>query len=76
MCLSPAAGAAAISARQLPAAAEPVLLALAAGVLGQAARISLDAASRTPAGPRLAPRTAGTLMAAAAVTALAVRVAG
>ncbi len=76
MCLSPVAGAAAIIAPQLPAAAEPVLLELAAGVLGQAARISLDAAFGTPAGRRLAPRTAGTLMAAAAVIALAVRIAG
>ena len=44
MCLSPAAGAVIISARPLPAAAQPLLLALAAGVLVQAARISLGAA--------------------------------
>ncbi len=55
MCLSPVAGAAAISARQLSAPAGPVLLALAAGVLGQAARISLDAAFRTPAGAAWPP---------------------
>jgi len=76
LCLSPAAGAAAISAYRLPSAARPVLLALAAGVLAQAARISLRAASRTPAGRRLAPGAAAALLAAAAVTAVAVRVAG
>ena len=77
MCLSPVAGAAAISAYQLPAAAEPVLLALAGGVLTQAARISLGAAMpRAAAGRRMATRTAAALLAAAAVTAMAVRVAG
>jgi hypothetical protein len=76
MCLSPAAGAAATSAYQLPAAAEPLLLALAAGVLAQAARVSLDAAFRAPSGRRLVPRAAGALTAAAAITALAVCVAG
>ncbi len=76
LCLSLAAGAAAISAYRLPSAAGPVLLALAAGVLAQAARISLRAASRTPAGRRLAPGAAAALLAAAAVTAVAVRVAG
>ena len=73
LCLSPAAGAAAISAYRLPSAAGPVLLALAAGVLAQAARISLRAASRTPAGRRLAPGAATALLAAAALTAMAVR---
>jgi len=76
LCLSPVAGAAAISAYRLPSAAGPVLLALAAGVLAQAARISLRAASRTPAGRRLAPGAAAALLAAAAVTAVAVRAAG
>jgi zinc transporter ZupT len=77
MCLSPVAGAATASAWWLPPAAEPVLLALAAGVLAQAARISLDAAiPRAPAGRRPASRTAAAVLAAAAVTALAVRVAG
>jgi hypothetical protein len=61
----------------VPPAAEPVLLALAAGVLAQAARISLNVAiPGAPAGRRPAPRTAGTVLAAAAVTALALRVAG
>jgi hypothetical protein len=54
-----------------------VLLALAAGVLAQAARISLGAAMpRAAAGRRMATRTAAALLAAAAVTAMAVRVAG
>lgn len=73
MCLSPIAGAVTVSAYPLPPAAEPVLLAMAAGVLAQAARISLDAAFRAPAGRRIAPRAAGALLAAAALTALAVR---
>lgn len=76
MCLSPVAGPAAFSACQLPPAAGPVLLALAAGVLAQAARISVNAASRGPDGRRLAPRAAAALLAAAAITAMAVRVVG
>ncbi len=75
MCLSPLAGAVAASASPLPAAAGPVLMAFAAGVLAQAARISLGAASRGPAGRRLAPGAAGAFLAAAAVTVMAVRVA-
>ncbi len=76
MCLSPAAGAAAISAWRVPPAAGPVLLALAAGILGQAARISLDAATRHARAGRHLPRAAAAFLAAAAVTAVAVRVAG
>lgn len=89
MCLSPAAGAVAASVLPMPAAAGPVLLAVAAGVLGQAARISLSAAAGpAPAGSRLArgwrfsaswrfaPGTAAAVLAAAAITAMAVRVAG
>ena len=76
MCLSPAAGAAAISAWPLPAATGPVLLALAAGILGQAARISLDAATRHARAGRHLPRAAAAFLVAAAVTAAAVRVAG
>jgi ZIP family zinc transporter len=83
MCLSPAAGAVAASAYPVPAAAGPVLLALAAGVLGQAARMSLSAATgQAPAGRgraplwRLAPGTAAAVLAAAAITAVAVRVVG
>jgi zinc transporter ZupT len=76
MCLSPVGGAAATGTFPLPGAARPVLLALAAGVLGQAARISLGASARVPPGRRLAPATAASFLAAAVVTALAVRAAG
>jgi hypothetical protein len=76
MCLGPAAGAATASAWLLPATARPVLLAAAAGVLAQAARICLDAVSHAPAGRRLAPRTAAAVLAAAAVTAVAAHVVG
>jgi hypothetical protein len=46
MCLSPVIGAAAADALPIPVAAEPVLLAVAAGILAQAARVSLRAAFR------------------------------
>src|SRR5215472_14650657 len=46
MCVSPLAGAALTSLAPLPASAEPILLALAAGVLGQAAKVSLTSAVR------------------------------
>ncbi len=72
MCLSPIAGVAAVSSFPLPPAAEPLLLALAAGVLAQVARISLGGAFRARAGWRAAPRAIATLLAAATVTALAV----
>ena len=76
MCLSPAAGAIVAGSYRLPAAATPVLLALAAGVLAQAAWLSLGAITRQPSGWRLAPHTAAVVLAAAAVTAMAVRAAG
>jgi len=76
MCLGPAAGAVTASAWLLPATARPVLLAAAAGVLAQAARISLDAVSHAPAARRLAPRTAAVVLAGAAVTAVAAHVVG
>ncbi len=76
MCLSPLAGAAAISSFPLPPAAEPLLLALAAGVLAQVARISVGGAFRARAGRRAAPRAIATFLTAAAVTALAVGFAG
>jgi ZIP family zinc transporter len=72
MCLSPAAGAAISIAHPLPSAAGPLLLALAAGVLAQAARISLAVSWHAADGRRLAPVTAS-FLAAAAITALAVR---
>src|SRR5215831_3630351 len=73
MCLSPVTGAAAAGALPVPAAAEPVLLAVAAGVLAQAARVSLRAAFRGPRPARLllSPAAATTAM-AAIVTVLAV----
>ena len=66
MCLSPVIGAAAADAFPVPAAAEPVLLAVAAGVLAQAARISLRAAFRglRPARLLLSRPAAATTMAA------------
>jgi zinc transporter ZupT len=73
MCLSPLIGAAAAGAFPVPAAAEPLLLAVAAGVLAQAARVSLRAAFRglRPARLLLSPAAATTTM-AAVVTVLAV----
>jgi hypothetical protein len=70
MCAAPATGAALTAAWHAPAGMQPVLPAIAAGVLGQAARISLKAAR--PA--TTAPVAAGAI--AAAVTALAVYAAG
>jgi zinc transporter ZupT len=73
MCISPVIGAAAAGAFGVPAAAEPVLLAVAAGVLAQAARVSLRAAFHglRPAQLLLSPAAATTTM-AALVTVLAV----
>jgi hypothetical protein len=77
MCLSPVIGAAATDAFPLPEAAEPVLLAVAAGVLAQAARVSLRAAFRGPRRTRLLlSRPAATATIAAMITALAVNAAG
>lgn len=76
MCLSPAAGAIIASSYRLPAAATPVLLALAAGVLAHAAWISLVTITRETSGWRVAPQSAAVMLAAAAVTALAVRAVG
>jgi ZIP family zinc transporter len=76
MCLSPAAGAIVAGSCRSPAAATPVLLALAAGILAQAAWLSLATITRQPAGWRLAPQTAAVMLAAATVTALAVRAVG
>jgi zinc transporter ZupT len=73
MCFSPVIGAAAADAFPVPAAAEPVLLAMAAGILAQAARISLRAAFRGLRPTRLLlSRPAATTTTAAIVTALAV----
>jgi ZIP family zinc transporter len=76
MCVSPVIGAAVAGAFPVPAAAEPVLLALAAGIIAQAAWVSLRAAFHCPRTSRLllSPTTATTM--AAIVTALAVHTAG
>lgn len=82
MCLSPAAGVVAAGAFPVPAAAGPVLLAVAAGVLAQSGRISLAAAGHRPSGGRLvpwlrmAPGTAAAVLAAGTITAVAIHVAG
>jgi zinc transporter ZupT len=77
MCAGPAAGAALAVAWPFPEAVQPVLLAVAAGVLGQAARVSLSAAFQRARPVRLAMASpvVATLVAAAS-TALAVHVAG
>jgi ZIP family zinc transporter len=77
MCVSPVIGAAAAGAFPVPAAAEPLLLAVAAGVLAQAARVSLRAAFRGLGPARLLlSRAAATTAMAAVVTVLAVHAAG
>jgi len=75
--VSPLLGAVAARAFSVPAAAEPVLLALAAGILAQATRISLRAAFRglRPAGLLLS-RPAAATMTAAILTTVAVHLAG
>ena len=87
MCASPVIGASLAAAWPVPAGVQPVLLAVAAGVLGQAARVSLAAAFhrvwpvrlpvRSPAvlGPAVLSPAAATVI-AAAVTTLAVRAVG
>jgi zinc transporter ZupT len=73
MCLSPVIGAAAADAFSVPEAAEPVLLAVAAGVLAQAARVSLRAAFGGLRATRLLlSRPAAATTMAAIVTVLAV----
>ncbi len=75
MSVSPLIGAGAAGAFGVPAAAEPVLLALAAGIIAQAAWVSLRAAFHGPRASRLLlSPTAATTM-AAIVTALAVHTA-
>jgi zinc transporter ZupT len=77
MIVSPVLGAAAAGALAVPAAAEPVLLALAAGILAQATRISLRAAFRglRPARLLLSQPAAATVT-AAVLTTVAVHLAG
>jgi zinc transporter ZupT len=74
MCASPAAGAVITRAFPVPAAAQPVLLSAAAGVLGQAAWVSLRAVfGRVPASRASPSGPATALLATALITALAVR---
>jgi zinc transporter ZupT len=77
MCASPVVGASLAAAWPVPASVQPVLLAVAAGVLGQAARVSLAAAFRRVRPLRLAMLSpAAATVIAAALTTLAVRIAG
>jgi len=77
MCASPIVGAAITEIWPFPARVEPVLLAVAAGVLGQAARVSLAAAFRHVRLARIAVSSpAAAALIAAVVTTLAVHGAG
>jgi ZIP family zinc transporter len=77
MCISPALGAVTASTFRTPAAAEPVLLAVAAGVLAQASRVSLRAAfHHLRPGRVIISRPAAAVAVAAAITVLAVRAVG
>ena len=77
MCISPLVGALAASAVRVPAATEPVLLALAAGVIAQAAWVSLRAAFRGLGTKRVQLfRPAVAIAVAAIITTLAVHASG
>lgn len=76
MCAGPVVGALAVTALPALDVAEPFLLALAAGVLAQAARISLRAAFVGLTGWRLTPAPALALVVAASLTAAAVHLVG
>jgi zinc transporter ZupT len=76
MCISPVIGALVTSAFSMPAPAGPLLLALAGGVLAQAARVSLRAACHGRSPSRfLISRPAAATTVAAAITLLAVHAA-
>jgi hypothetical protein len=77
MCVSPVIGGLVTNAHPMPVAARPLLLALAGGVLAQAARVSLRAAWQdiSPGGFLLSSPAAATA-AAAAITIAAVHAAG
>ena len=74
LCVSPFAGAVIADIAPVPERLEPVLLAVAAGVLGQAARVSLAAPLEALRRARFAPAAA--TLAAAVITALAVHAVG
>jgi hypothetical protein len=75
LCAGTVAGALAADAHLLPEAASPLLVAVAAGVIAQAARISLRVAFRQLRMRALVSSTAATVT-AAVVTAVAVHLAG
>ena len=74
LCAGPIAGAVATSVYRLPDTASPLLVAVAAGVVAQAARVSLRVAFRSPRA--LVSPAAPALAAGAALTAAAVHLAG
>jgi zinc transporter ZupT len=77
MCLGPIAGAAITDVYPLPAPTGPLLVAFAAGILAEAARISLRAAFGHRALPQsLMSRPVGAVVIAAAITTLAVHATG
>ena len=77
MSVSPILGAVTAGAFPVPQATEPLLLALAAGVIAQAAWVSLRAAFHGVRTSRLQfSHTAATVAIAAVITALAVNMAG
>jgi len=77
MSISPLLGVAVADAFPVPEAAVPVLLTLAAGVIAQAAWVSLRAAFHGPRTSRLLPsHSAAAVTMAAVVTALAVHAVG
>jgi hypothetical protein len=77
LCVSPMAGAALAGVWRYPAAAQPVLLAVMAGVLGRAAWVSLAAAFRSATPVRLAAASpAAAALVSAAITVVAVHAAG
>ncbi len=76
MCVGPVIGAVAADALPSLGVVEPLLLAVAAGILAQAARISLRAAFPRRAGWRLSPAPAAATIVSATLTALAVYAAG
>jgi hypothetical protein len=77
MCLGPVVGAVVTNAYRLPVAAGPLLVAIAAGIIAQAARISLHSAfGRMRSLAVLLSGPAAALTMAAAVTAVAVHITG
>jgi ZIP family zinc transporter len=76
MCTGPVVGAMATSAYPLPDTARPLLVAVAAGILTQAARVSLRVAFHHPRLRVLVSPAAAATVTAAAVTAAAVHLTG